>query len=405
MIIDRDRAVEYILQEIRHICQNLKKRAPGSEGEREASQYMAQKLKTDCGCDSVLVESFQEHPSAFYGYFRFSAFFDVLCWAGFYLHPLVSLVSGSIAMFLFVFQFCLYKPILDPLFPKRTGTNVTAVRPCNGEVRQRIFLNGHIDAAWEFPLNHYCGGIVFEIPGLMALIGVLLCMTFSVLTLCGSSGVSSIYGYFGFFVPFFVLVAFTYNPKRIVDGANDNLSGCYMGISLLRELELSGIELEHTELGVILTGSEEAGLKGAKAWCEAHKNDYQDVPTYILCYDTIHDPKYLAINERDLNGTVKANAELGNLFLDAATKANIPCKRGWVPPFGGATDSAAFTQGGFRSIGVTGLNHKLEDYYHTRKDSWDNMNREGLANCLAITAKLIDLLDDSKPTEKETEGN
>lgn len=121
MIIDRDRAVEYILQEIRHICQNLKKRAPGSEGEREASQYMAQKLKTDCGCDSVLVESFQEHPSAFYGYFRFSAFFDVLCWAGFYLHPLVSLVSGSIAMFLFVFQFCLYKPILDPPFPKAHG--------------------------------------------------------------------------------------------------------------------------------------------------------------------------------------------------------------------------------------------------------------------------------------------
>lgn len=393
MDINRHRAVAYMLQEIRHICQDMRKRAPGSEGEHEAALYMAQKLKTDCGCNEVLVESFQEHPCAFYGYFRFSAFFDVLCWAGFYLHPLVSILSGSIAMLLFVFQFCLYKPIIDPLFPACTGTNVTAIRPCKGEVRQRVFLNGHIDAAWEFPLNHYFGGVVFEIPGVMALLGVLLCMTFSVLKLCGFHWVSSVFGWFVVFVPFFVLVAFTYNPKRVVDGANDNLSGCYIGISLLHELEQSGIDLEHTELGVILTGSEEAGLKGAKAWSAMHKNDYKDVPTYIVCYDTIHDPKYLAINGRDLNGTVKADAQLGDLFLSAAKEADVSCKRGWVPPFGGSTDSAAFTQGGFRSIGITGLNHKLEDYYHTRKDSFDNMDRQGLENCFAITVRLLEKLD------------
>ena len=38
---------------------------------------------------------------------------------------------------------------------------------------------------------------------------------------------------------------------------------------ILREMEKRGITLEHTELGVILTGSEEAGLRGAKAWARA----------------------------------------------------------------------------------------------------------------------------------------
>ena len=37
---------------------------------------------------------------------------------------------------------------------------------------------------------------------------------------------------------------------------------------------------------MILTGSEESGLRGAKAWCKAHKEDYSDVPTYIYSFDT-----------------------------------------------------------------------------------------------------------------------
>ena len=56
-----------------------------------------------------------------------------------------------------------------------------------------------------------------------------------------------------------------WNKNRIVDGANDNLSGCYMGIAILKALKDNGIELENTEVGVILTGSEEAGLRGAKS--------------------------------------------------------------------------------------------------------------------------------------------
>ena len=113
----------------------------------------------------------------------------------------------------------------------------------------------------------------------------------------------------------------------------------------------------------------------------------------VISYDTIHDPKHLAVNTRDLNSTVRSDPELCEMFLSAAEKAGVPCKRGVVPLFGGSTDSAAFTQGGFRSIGITGLSHVLEDYYHTRRDSYDNMNEEGLINCIKATAMLIETLD------------
>ena len=387
-------AVSYMIEEITRICRDLGKRAPGSEAERRAGAYMAGVLERDCGCRDVRVETFREHPDAFYGYFWFSALFDCLCAALFFVQPWLGIASGVIALLLFLFQFVLYKQVIDPLFPERESLNVTAVRPCSGEARQRIFLNGHIDAAWEFPLNYHFGGIVFEIPGVMAVIGVLYYIALGICAIRGAGAWTQTAGRAGLvFIPFFLLVGCTYNPFRVVDGANDNLSGCYMGIAVLREMERLGVQPEHTEVGVILTGSEEAGLRGAKAWCAAHRGEFRDVPTTIISYDTIHDPAQLMVNMRDLNSTVTADAELAEAFLRAAREAGVPCKKGKVPLMGGGTDSAAFTQGGFRSVGITGLNHKLEDYYHTRRDSFYNINETGLGNCYRATIRLIENMD------------
>ena len=68
----------------------------------------------------------------------------------------------------------------------------------------------------------------------------------------------------------------------------------------------------------------------------------------------------------------------------------VPCRRGWVPPFGGSTDSAAFSRGGFRSAGITGLNHKPADNYHTRRDSYDNLDRTGPENCYLALLRFIE---------------
>ena len=400
--LDRNskQAVVYMIREITHICRDMKKRSPGSEGEREAGDYMADILRKNCGCKEVKVEPFTTHPAAFYSYFYFSAAFDCLCAVSFFLRPWLSIVFGTAALLLFLFQFVLYKQLIDPFFPERVSINVTALRPCTGLVKRRVFLNGHIDAAWEFPLNYHFGGVVFEIPGVVAVIGVLFYMTLGICALRGAGAWTHTAALWGLlFVPFFLLVGSTYNPKRVVDGANDNLTGCYMGITVLREMERLGISLENTEVGVILTGSEEAGLRGAKAWCKTHADDYRDVPTCIICFDTIHDPQKLMVNLKDLNGTVSSDPELAELFLRAAEEAGVPCFRGLVPLMGGGTDSAAFTQGGFRSIGITGLSHKLEDYYHTRRDSYDNLDETGLENCYRAVIRLLDMMD-SLPSDR-----
>ena len=403
IISKKNEAASYMVGEITHIIKTFEKRSPGSRGEEQACEYMAKVLKEDCGCDRADVESFKEHPGAFYGWLFFTLTFVLAAVALFFFLPLASIILIVVGLGIALLEFGTYKKVVDPFFKEKTGHNVTAIKKCTGETKRRVIFNGHPDAAWEWPVNYKLGGVGFEGHAIICGVGALYYLVLSILSVA-KNGVAfgqistadplakaALWGLI--FVPFIIGLYFMVNYRRVVDGANDNLSGCYMGISVLKFLKDEGIELENTELGVVLTGSEEAGLRGAKAWCEAHKGEFDDVPTFIFSYDTIHDPKFLMVNYRDLNATFAADKDVSDLFMEAAAEIGVPCKKGMVPPLGGATDSAAFAQAGFRATGVTGLNHKLEDYYHTRRDTYDNMDEEGLAGCFAASVKALEMFD------------
>lgn len=397
LIDKRDNAAQFMIDEITHICKDMGTRSPGDPGELEAAEYMAESLKKDCGCEKVEIESFKENPNAFFGWIYFTISFVLLAIVLFFLGkvgPIFSILLIVAGLGLAFCQFGLYKKVVDKAFPEKTGHNVTAIKSCSGEVKQRLMLCGHIDACWEWPVNYALGGVGFEAHAILCGIGAVYYLVLSILKLTTDFTWLKTAGLWGLcFLPFLIGLYFMWNERRVVDGANDNLSGCYMGIALLKALKDEGIELENTEVGVILAGSEEAGLRGSKAWCEAHKGEFQDVPTTIISFDTIHDPKFLMVNYRELNGTVKMDKEASDMFLNAAKAVDVPVMKGWVPPLGGATDGAAFTQAGFTSASITGLNHKLEDYYHTRRDTYDNMNAEGLACCYAATVKCLEMFD------------
>ena len=51
VIAAKDKFAQYMLKEITHICKTFEKRSPGSKGEKQACEYMAEVLKIDCGCE------------------------------------------------------------------------------------------------------------------------------------------------------------------------------------------------------------------------------------------------------------------------------------------------------------------------------------------------------------------
>lgn len=411
LIDNKAQSAQFMCDEIAHICNDMPKRDPGSVGEKMACEYMADYLKNDCGCERSDVESFKENPNAFFGWIYFTITFVLAGMVLFFFMPIVGAVITALGFVILFVQFGLYKKLVDKFFPEKTGHSVTAIKKCTGEVKGRVFFNGHPDAVWNWPVNNKFGGtahvahLVTSVVSGLIVLG--LNIAAAVKTGCRPVTDYTIAGYTSLYtpvlfwmgiailvmVPCLVGMYFMWDENTITDGANDNLTGCYMGIAILKAMKEQGIELEHTEVGVIISGSEEAGLRGAMAWCEAHKGEFDDVPTWIYSYDTIHESRFLGVNYRDLNGTVKSDKEVSDSFVNAANELGIKCTKTWVPPFGGATDNAAFNKAGFRSTGITALDHNLQDYYHTMRDTADNLNPECLADCYAISVRCLENFD------------
>lgn len=404
-------SANFMANEITKVIKTFGKRNPGSEGEKKACEYMASQLQ-EYGCDDVKVEPFELHPNAFYGWIYISVTLVLvalgLYFVGLYLNnaiwtKLVSLGLIAIGCGIMVGEFMMYLKLVDKLYPKETSHNVTATKKPTGEVKRRVFFNGHPDAAGEWTFNYLLGGTGFathfliSIAGIFYFLGIIFASFFTAVQnaqginfpLIIELGLGTLA-----FVPFWLALIFLWNEKKIIDGANDNLTGCYMGIAIMKALKDNNIELENTEVGVIISGSEEAGLRGAKAWCKAHGDEYKDVDTIIYAYDTIREGKFLCVNEKDLNATVSADPHAVALFKNAADKLNITCNYGTVPF--GSTDAAAFTQGGYKSVGITAMDHNLKNYYHTRRDSYDNLDNECLADCFAVSVQMLEDFDAGK---------
>ena len=398
-IIDKKNdAAQFMIDEITHICTKFEKRAPGSKGEQQACEYMADQLK-DLGCDEVYVDEFKENPDSFYGWIYFTITCCFLALASYFFAPVLSIVFIVLGLLLCVLQFGLYKKTVDKVFKEEIGHNAAGFKKPTGEVKRRIIFNGHPDATWEWPFKYKFTYLGFDIHMMLCFVGAFYTIGIAIANVAGAFAenpeLATKLGLGGLaFVPFWFGLYFMWNKKRVVDGANDNLTGCYMGLAILKFLKDEGIELENTEIGVVFTGSEEAGLRGAKAWCEAHADEFNDVPTFVYSYDTITQSEQLMVNYRDLNSTVKVDKDVSDLFYEACQELGIPCKKGFVPPLGGATDSAAFAQAGMRSTGITALNHALPDFYHTRLDTPEALNKDCLAKCFAASVKVLEMFDD-----------
>ena len=149
-------AAEFMEAEITSVIKEFGKRGPGSEGEKKACEYMADTLR-DLGCDDVKVEPFELHPAAFMGWIYITVTL-ILAAFGLFFVPhfagrIVSVVLIVVGMAIMIGEFVMYRKVVDKIYPKKVSHNVTAVKKPTGEVRRRVFFNGHPDAACEWTFN------------------------------------------------------------------------------------------------------------------------------------------------------------------------------------------------------------------------------------------------------------
>lgn len=384
---------------IKKICKDVGPRPAGSEQEHEAQKLMAAEL--DGACDKVEIEPFDVHPGAFLGWILTDGIMMIAAiFLFFFGMSAIALALCALSLIFAIVEFLLYKKLLDPFFPKKTSHNVVAVRKPKGEVKRRIIFSGHADSANEWRFTYYGGSkLLVPIIGL-SFVGILLGLVLGIWAVAAGhafsaadSGALNVMRYvFLAWIPILFTALFFENKKRPVMGANDDLTGCFISMAVVKYMQQHDIRFENTEVWVVLTGSEEAGLRGAKAFCKAHKNELSDVETVFVGLDTIRDYDFAAVYSRDLTGTVKNDAGACALVKEAAkqTGLDLPYKS----VFFGATDAAAVTQAGMKAVSVAAMDPAPAKYYHTRLDTADNLDIKTVEAVLGVALETAFLFDE-----------
>ncbi|NLO45219.1 MAG: M28 family peptidase [Clostridiales bacterium] len=397
---------DYMLDGIKHVCGAFKNRAPGTQSERDSQEYFKKELEKFS--DEVIMEDFTVHPLAFMGFIPIAAFFFLVSIALYWLGPrsiwfsVAGVLLTFIAMAMFFMEFLLYRELVDFMFPKRVSRNVYAVRKPSGDVKRRIIFGGHADAAFEWTYSLHgqlktLAPVIFgSILGMFFAAGANLSLMIKTL----ASGAPSIEGAWKAvgiilicFIPFGIAISFFINWRVIVDGANDNLSACYIAIGVLKEMSDDDFRYENTEVGCLITGSEESGLRGAKAFAKKHQKELKEVETVFIAMDTMREIEQLMVYTRGCTGTVHNCEAVGDLLRDAGLKAGVDMPRAGIYP--GAVDAEAFTMHGIRAAGFCGVNHNPKTYYHTRHDTFENISPECIELSLKVCLEAAKLYDES----------
>lgn len=396
----------FSVREIKKICKEIGPRPSGEENEQKAQNYVENLMSGIA--DEVKSESFDVHPRAFMSWVMIDgigmiiaailmilSYLNVLPEAN-TAFKIAAIVISVIAIILLLGEFLFYKEIIDFLFPKRTSSNVIAVRKSSGETKRRIIFAGHIDSAYEWRFTHMGGGKFLVTMIALGIGSLVLTLIMAVLSFFINGTVAAIVMTVLqiITIPIFVAVIFFVNWKLCVTGANDNLTGVMTSMAVIKYLKDNDIRFENTEVMAVSTGCEECGLRGAKAFAKAHAKEYANdgVETVFMAVDTLHDYDYLGVYNKDMTGTVSLDKQASKL----AQKATEIC--GLDIPFRsvsfGASDAAATQQGGIRSVALAAMDPTPAKYYHTREDTANILDMKTVETGLKIMLETAFLFDE-----------
>lgn len=389
----------YATREIKKVCKEIGPRASGTENERKTQEHFKEEMKT-CA-DDVQLEEFEMHKYAFMGWVVVDGISMLLALLFSFLKmPVVSLVLTVIALVCLFAEFLMYWEFLDPFFPKAISTNVIGKRKPTGEVKRRIIFAGHVDSSYEWTYTHLGGKALLFAVGIYAVVGMFFVLIVSIISVIKGGAVNAeITGFVSVlryaqlaFIPGFIAVLFFTNFKLPVDGANDNLTGCTTAIAVLKFLEDNDIRFENTEVCALTAGSEEAGLRGSRAYTKRHLKELQEVETVYFGMDTLRDFEDMAIYSRDMTGTVKTDPRVCALMKKGAEMAGLDLPYSSV--YIGASDAAAVTKLGVPAATLAAMNPGPPKYYHTRDDKADILIPKTVEKGLDICLQSLFLYDE-----------
>ena len=280
------------------------------------------------------------------------------------------------------------------IFEKETSYNATGrIYPRDEQGnkkkgKKRIIIAGHIDSAFQMKITKHGDKVYkYALPGFLFIILQVLFGTIK--TIWGGLGDPTTYvkGY-GFSlilldfiflgIALFGIPSFLYLVNGLVggtpvEGANDNLSGVGIALSLAEYFSREENRLKHVELWLGGFGSEECGERGAQHFVEKYgrkgllDNAYNVIPESCGAGDRLaiitKEPIHLAHHDIELCKKVYKGYE--RFVRETKSGDPIPCKIQKLPF--SASDAGRFSLAGYKAtmvIAFEGALAKPKNWHH-----------------------------------------
>jgi acetylornithine deacetylase/succinyl-diaminopimelate desuccinylase-like protein len=282
-----------------------------------------------------------------------------------------------------------WTPLSDAL-STRPSVNVVGSVPSAGPTRRRVCLCGHLDTTRSGALFHpavvphlakllrlpaasalvlAAGPLVMRVPGGKAVHGA---------AIAGMAIASA-------------FVAERELRGRDVPGANDNASGCAVAMQLAAEC--AAARLEHTEVDVLITSCEEAGMLGAQAYARRHR--LRATETTFLNFDTVGGDVPLTYILREGSATMNRPASdrlvrlLDRLAQRRPDLGLVPAR---TTP-GLPTDATPMRARGWEAVTLLAQDGNRIPNYHWPSDTYENIDARTVGRALETGRELLTALD------------
>ncbi len=275
---------------------------------------------------------------------------------------------------------------LSKLLARRPSRNVVATIEPERDVRRTLCLVAHMDTSRS--------GLIFDprlvrwMPTWIAASGVLVLAQALLEPISGRRAVrrtvvavrAALLGSLG-------LLAEREIRGVDVAGANDNASGC--GVVAALAARLAERPLQSTRVEILITGCEESGTLGARAFRDSHET----AGWMFLNFDNVGGPGSVRFLRRE--GVIdKWDADPGMIAAAERLAASRPDLRmaGEDAPAGLTYDSSPILAAGGRALTISVQDGFIPDL-HQPTDVVANVDRDGIRRTLEAGVELVEAID------------
>jgi hypothetical protein len=174
--------------------------------------------------------------------------------------------------------------------------------------------------------------------------------------------------------------------RRVVPGANDNLTGVAALVELARllaERPVRGVRVL-----LVSTGSEESFMEGMRAFARRHFPALPRERTEFVCLDSVGSPQLIVVEGEGMLAMRDYPAHMRDRVAAAAERAGVALRRGLR--LGLATDGLIALKAGYPSATLGSITkYKFPSNYHSQRDVPANVDYETVRDAVAVCERLV----------------